>query len=260
MESAEEVPEGAEEEAPDPRARWLLRCAARGLRGPAERWERGLCRAELRAFLAGAAGPALLAWPGPGGQLLLGPPPAPPAAGRPKALFFLRRPGPGALLCGDLPADALQHLAALLHEVRAAPRLPAGPGAALAGPRGVRSSAEPPGPGPRPRWPRGVAVTGPPCGRGAGGTLGSEPRSGQRGQQQRVSGDLWWWRPCCLPGCPCSLAPVVQKCFQAFRRSLLWSSACRRAHVFPMGSSGGVSAPCSHQESLSYVTLPGPNS
>uniref|UniRef100_A0A8B9TAI3 Dynein heavy chain 9, axonemal n=1 Tax=Anas platyrhynchos TaxID=8839 RepID=A0A8B9TAI3_ANAPL len=117
MESTEEVPEGAEEEAPDPRARWLLRCAARGLRGPAERWERGLCRAELRAFLAGAAGPALLAWPGPGGQLLLGPPPAPPAAGRPKALFFLRRPGPGALLCGDLPADALQHLAALLHEV-----------------------------------------------------------------------------------------------------------------------------------------------
>uniref|UniRef100_A0A8B9IAP8 Dynein axonemal heavy chain 9 n=1 Tax=Anser brachyrhynchus TaxID=132585 RepID=A0A8B9IAP8_9AVES len=78
MEGAEEGPEGAEEEAPDPRARWLLRCAARGLRGPAERWERGAGRAELRAFLAGAAGPALLAWPGPGGQLLLGPPPAPP--------------------------------------------------------------------------------------------------------------------------------------------------------------------------------------
>uniref|UniRef100_A0A8B9CMQ0 Dynein axonemal heavy chain 9 n=1 Tax=Anser brachyrhynchus TaxID=132585 RepID=A0A8B9CMQ0_9AVES len=117
MEGAEEGPEGAEEEAPDPRARWLLRCAARGLRGPAERWERGAGRAELRAFLAGAAGPALLAWPGPGGQLLLGPPPAPPAAGRPKALFFLRRPGPGALLAGDLPADALQHLAALLREV-----------------------------------------------------------------------------------------------------------------------------------------------
>uniref|UniRef100_A0A8B9IKL9 Dynein axonemal heavy chain 9 n=1 Tax=Anser cygnoides TaxID=8845 RepID=A0A8B9IKL9_ANSCY len=93
MEGAEEGPEGAEEEAPDPRARWLLRCAARGLRGPAERWERGA------------------------GRLLLGPPPAPPAAGRPKALFFLRRPGPGALLAGDLPADALQHLAALLREV-----------------------------------------------------------------------------------------------------------------------------------------------
>lgn len=252
MESTEEVPEGAEEEAPDPRARWLLRCAARGLRGPAERWERGLCRAELRAFLAGAAGPALLAWPGPGGQLLLGPPPAPPAAGRPKALFFLRRPGPGALLCGDLPADALQHLAALLHEVRAAPRLPAGPGAALAGPRGGPEL----GRASRPRPSSPVA----PRSGGDRTAVRSEPRSGQRGQQQRVSGDLWWWRPCCLPGCPCSLAPVVQKCFQAFRRSLLRSSACRRAHVFPMGSSGGVSAPCSHQESLSYVTLPGPNS
>lgn len=153
MESTEEVPEGAEEEAPDPRARWLLRCAARGLRGPAERWERGLCRAELRAFLAGAAGPALLAWPGPGGQLLLGPPRAPPAAGRPKALFFLRRPGPGALLCGDLPADALQHLAALLHEVRAAPRLPALPSRAPGG-SGARRSLPAPalGPGGPAEW------------------------------------------------------------------------------------------------------------
>lgn len=145
--------EGAEEEAPDPRARWLLRCAARGLRGPAERWERGLGRAELRAFLAGAAGPALLAWPGPGGQLLLGPPPAPPAAGRPKALFFLRHPGPGALLCGDLPADALQHLAALLHEVRAAPRLPALPSRAPGG-SGARRSLPAPalGPGGPAEW------------------------------------------------------------------------------------------------------------
>ncbi|XP_062448100.1 dynein axonemal heavy chain 9 [Rhea pennata] len=118
--------EGAEEEeaaatAADPRARLLGRCVVRGLRVPAERWERCAGSAEaaplLRAFLAGAAGPALLAWRGPAGQLALGPPPPPPAAARPKALCFLRRPGAGELLCGDLPADALQHLAALVEEV-----------------------------------------------------------------------------------------------------------------------------------------------
>ncbi|XP_074463654.1 dynein axonemal heavy chain 9 isoform X3 [Larus michahellis] len=50
--------------------------------------------------------------------MALGPPP-PPAAARPKALFFLRSPGagPADLLCGDLPADALRHFAALVEEV-----------------------------------------------------------------------------------------------------------------------------------------------
>ncbi|XP_054702769.1 dynein axonemal heavy chain 9 isoform X1 [Grus americana] len=49
----------------------------------------------------------------------MGPPPPPPAAARPKALFFLRAPGAGPeeLLCGDLPADALRHFAALVEEV-----------------------------------------------------------------------------------------------------------------------------------------------
>lgn len=116
--------EGAEppaEEVPDPRVQRLLRCAARALRLPAGRGAGGgddAAAAELRAFAAGAAGRALLAWRDPAGRLALGPPPPPAAAARPKALFFLRPPGPGEPLCGDLPADALQHFAALVEEVR----------------------------------------------------------------------------------------------------------------------------------------------
>lgn len=108
MEAAEAAELGAER---------LGRSAARGLGLTAGR---GAAGPLLRAFLAGAAGPVLLAWRGPGGELELGPPP-PPAAARPKAVFFLRAPGagPGELLCGDLPADALRHFAALVEEVRA---------------------------------------------------------------------------------------------------------------------------------------------
>ncbi|XP_071672595.1 dynein axonemal heavy chain 9 isoform X6 [Patagioenas fasciata] len=107
---------------PVPGAERLCRCAARGLGVPAERWERWAggeaAGPLLRSFLAGTAGPALLLWRGPAGELELGPPPLPPAARR-KALFFLRAPGagPGELLCGDLPADALRHFAALVEEV-----------------------------------------------------------------------------------------------------------------------------------------------
>ncbi|KAK2518440.1 Dnah9 [Columba guinea] len=107
---------------PVPGAGRLCRCAARGLGVPAERWERWAggeaAGPLLRRFLAGAAGSALLLWRGPAGELELGPPPPPPA-GRRKGLFFLRAPGagPGELLCGDLPADALRHFAALVEEV-----------------------------------------------------------------------------------------------------------------------------------------------
>ncbi|XP_064323504.1 dynein axonemal heavy chain 9 [Phalacrocorax carbo] len=101
----------------------LGRSAARALGVPAghwERWERWAAGPPLRDFLAGAAGRALLAWRGPAGEPVLGPLP-PPAAARPKAVFFLRPPGagagPGELLCGDLPADALRHFAALVEEV-----------------------------------------------------------------------------------------------------------------------------------------------
>uniref|UniRef100_A0A8C6JKW0 Dynein axonemal heavy chain 17 n=1 Tax=Melopsittacus undulatus TaxID=13146 RepID=A0A8C6JKW0_MELUD len=111
MEAAEELPA-----APDPAVRRLERCAALAL-GPGP----GLGAAAaplLRSFLSGAGGSALLAWRGPGGELELelGPPPPPPSA-RHKAIFFLRPPGPGALLCGDLPAEPLPHFAALVEEV-----------------------------------------------------------------------------------------------------------------------------------------------
>ncbi|XP_055561364.1 CDK5 and ABL1 enzyme substrate 2-like [Falco cherrug] len=106
----------------DAAAERLVRCVARALGVPRQR---GAAARALRPFLRGAEGPALLAWRGPGGDLVLGPPP-PPAAPRPRALFFLRGPGAGPgellcgdLLCGDLPADALGHFAALVEEVRA---------------------------------------------------------------------------------------------------------------------------------------------
>ncbi|XP_061318003.1 dynein axonemal heavy chain 9-like [Pezoporus flaviventris] len=115
MEAAEEPPASPEpvpEPAPDPAVSRLERCAALAL-GPGPGL--GAAAPALRSFLSGTAGPALLAWRGPGGELELGPPP-PPSARR-KALFFLRPPGPGPLLCGDLPAEPLPHFAALVEEV-----------------------------------------------------------------------------------------------------------------------------------------------
>uniref|UniRef100_A0A8C3PRY4 Dynein axonemal heavy chain 9 n=1 Tax=Calidris pygmaea TaxID=425635 RepID=A0A8C3PRY4_9CHAR len=111
-----------EEEEEEAAAGRLWGCAARGLGLPAGRGA-AAGRPLLRQFLRGTAGRALLAWRGPAGEMALGPPPPPAAAAaaRHKALFFLRppgaRPGPGELLCGDLPADALQHFAALVEEV-----------------------------------------------------------------------------------------------------------------------------------------------
>ncbi|KAJ7420209.1 hypothetical protein BTVI_22374 [Pitangus sulphuratus] len=106
-------------EAPEPVSERLCRGAVRALAVPAERCA-GAARA-LRGFVRGAAGPALLAWRGPGGELGLRPGPPPPPPGASKAVFFLRPPGagpgPAELLCGDLPADPLAHFAALLEEV-----------------------------------------------------------------------------------------------------------------------------------------------
>uniref|UniRef100_A0A674GW33 Uncharacterized protein n=1 Tax=Taeniopygia guttata TaxID=59729 RepID=A0A674GW33_TAEGU len=119
----EEPPEPEEpperEEPPEERgAARLARLAERALALPAGR---GLAGPALREFVRGAAGPALLAWRGPAGQLELSPGPPPPPPGVPKALFFLRPPaagpGPAELLCGDLPAEPLPHFAALVEEV-----------------------------------------------------------------------------------------------------------------------------------------------
>ncbi|XP_038013499.1 dynein heavy chain 9, axonemal-like [Motacilla alba alba] len=132
---AEEPPEeprerrGAEEppeEPPEERrgAARLARGAVRALAVAPERWRRwagGAAGPALRGFVRGSAGPVLLAWRSPAGELGLraGPPPPPPSAA--KALFFLRPPGAGAgpaeLLCGDLPAEPLPHFAALVEEV-----------------------------------------------------------------------------------------------------------------------------------------------
>ncbi|KAM8956225.1 dynein axonemal heavy chain 9 isoform 2-T2 [Lycaon pictus] len=123
--------------AADPRLRLLGAYVARSLRPAAGVWERcaGTSEAErlLHAFLgreaAGGPRPPLLlvVRPGPGGLAVrpgldTGPEAGPPRA---KGLFFLRTgpepPGPrslrGAVLCGDLPAAPLQHLAAMLSEV-----------------------------------------------------------------------------------------------------------------------------------------------
>lgn len=120
----------------DPRLRLLGACVARSLRPAAGAWERcaGTAEAEqlLQAFLGRDAAegprPLLVVRPGPGGLALwpgldAGPESGPPRA---KGLFFLRTrpepPGPcslrGAVLCGDVPAAPLEHLAALFSEVR----------------------------------------------------------------------------------------------------------------------------------------------
>ncbi|XP_034845512.1 dynein heavy chain 9, axonemal [Mirounga leonina] len=121
--------------AADPRLRLLGAYVARSLRPAVGAWERcaGTAEAErlLHAFLgrdaAGGPRPLLVVRPGPGGLAVrpgldAGPGAAPPRA---KGLFFLRAgpepPGPrslrGAVLCGDVPAAPLEHLAALFSEV-----------------------------------------------------------------------------------------------------------------------------------------------
>lgn len=120
----------------DPRLRLLGACVARSLRPAAGAWERcaGTAEAEqlLQAFLGRDAAegprPLLVVRPGPGGLALRPGLDAGPGSGPPRAkgLFFLRTgpepPGPcglrGAVLCGDVPAAPLEHLAALLSEVR----------------------------------------------------------------------------------------------------------------------------------------------
>ncbi|XP_048221904.1 LOW QUALITY PROTEIN: dynein axonemal heavy chain 9 [Perognathus longimembris pacificus] len=127
--NVDEEPQG------DPRLRLLGSYVAQSLRLAADDWERcaGTAEAEqlFQAFLSHDATegprPLLVVQPGPGGLavrpgLEAGSEPGPARA---KRLFFLRtRPEPpgssslrGAVLCGDLPAAPLEHLAALLSEV-----------------------------------------------------------------------------------------------------------------------------------------------
>ncbi|XP_017386889.1 dynein heavy chain 9, axonemal isoform X4 [Cebus imitator] len=140
MPSAEEraalAAANADEEAgADPRLRLLRTFVAQSLRPAAGAWERcaGTAEAEqlLQAFLRRAAAegprPLLVVRPGPGGLAVLpgleaGPESGPAGA---KGLFFLRTgpepPEPdsfrGAVVCGDLPAAPLEHLAVLFSEV-----------------------------------------------------------------------------------------------------------------------------------------------
>lgn len=141
MPSAEELPALAEENADwepgaDPRLRLLGAYVARSLRPTAGAWERCAGSAEARqllhAFLGRGAAegprPLLVVRPGPAGLAVRAGLGAGPEAGAPRAkgLFCLRTrpepPGPdslrGAVLCGDLPAKPLEHLAALFSEVR----------------------------------------------------------------------------------------------------------------------------------------------
>ncbi|XP_052612854.1 LOW QUALITY PROTEIN: dynein axonemal heavy chain 9 [Peromyscus californicus insignis] len=127
--------ETGDEEPGDPRLRLLGAFVTRSLRPVAGAWERCSGTAEverlLQAFLDhGAAAeprPLLVVQPGPGGLVVRPCLDAGPETGpaRTKGLFFLRtRPEPpgshslrGAVLCGDLPALPLEHLAPLLSEV-----------------------------------------------------------------------------------------------------------------------------------------------
>lgn len=136
--------------AADPRLGLLGAYVALSLRPAAGAWERcaGTAEAErlLHAFLGrdaeGAPRPLLVVRPGPGGLAVRPGLDAGPQAGPPRAkgLFFLRTgpepPGPrslrGAVLCGDVPATPLEHLAALFSEVRVG-GWPGGPAPAAAG-------------------------------------------------------------------------------------------------------------------------------
>lgn len=169
MPSAEERASQAEDNADgepgaDPRLRLLGAYVARSLRPPAGAWERCAGSADagqlLHAFLGQGAAegprPLLVVRPGPGGLAVrlgldAGPEAGPPRA---KGLFFLRTspepPGSrslrGAVLCGDLPAAPLEHLAALFSEVRVGP--PPRAGAAGEG-DGSRGRGRRTGAGPR---------------------------------------------------------------------------------------------------------------
>lgn len=121
---AEGLGEPREEPPEEPQEERLARGAVRALAVPPERWRRwadGAAGPALRGFVRGTAGPALLAWRGPAGELGLSPGPPPPPPSATKALFFLRQPGagggPAELLCGDVPAEPLPHFAALVEEV-----------------------------------------------------------------------------------------------------------------------------------------------
>ncbi|XP_055973719.1 dynein axonemal heavy chain 9 [Sorex fumeus] len=121
--------------APDPRLGALAARVGLCLRPAAGAWERCAGAAEgqrlLRTFLRGGAGPGprpvLAVRPGPGGLALQAGLDAGPGGGAPRAkgLFFLRTGGEppgsrglrGAVVCGDLPAAPLEHLAALFSEV-----------------------------------------------------------------------------------------------------------------------------------------------
>lgn len=141
MRSAEErsaLAENAHQEpGADPRLRLLGAYVVQSLRPAAGAWERwaGTAEAEqlLHSFLdrdaAEGPRPLLVVRPGPGGLAVqpgldAGPPES--STPRAKGLFFLRTrpepPGPnslrGAVLCGDVPAAPLEHLAALFSEVR----------------------------------------------------------------------------------------------------------------------------------------------
>ncbi|XP_023385619.1 dynein heavy chain 9, axonemal [Pteropus vampyrus] len=140
MPSAEErsaLAENAHQEpGADPRLRLLGAYVVQSLRPAAGAWERwaGTAEAEqlLHSFLdrdaAEGPRPLLVVRPGPGGLAVqpgldAGPPES--STPRAKGLFFLRTrpepPGPnslrGAVLCGDVPAAPLEHLAALFSEV-----------------------------------------------------------------------------------------------------------------------------------------------
>ncbi|XP_006863495.1 PREDICTED: dynein heavy chain 9, axonemal [Chrysochloris asiatica] len=135
-ERAAPAAENADQESgEDPRLQLLGAYVAQSLRPAAGAWERcaGTTEAEqlLQAFLDGNAAeeprPLLVVRLGPGGLAVRpgldsGPECVP---GRAKGLFFLRTrpepPGPhslrGAVLCGDVPAAPLEHLAALFSEI-----------------------------------------------------------------------------------------------------------------------------------------------
>ncbi|XP_006898632.1 PREDICTED: LOW QUALITY PROTEIN: dynein heavy chain 9, axonemal [Elephantulus edwardii] len=140
MPSAEQLAvlaaENADEECgADPRVQLLGAYVAQSLRPAVGAWERcaGSAEAErlLQAFLGGSAAaepqPLLVVQPGPGGLAvrpgLDATPECRPA--RAKGLFFLRTgPEPlgphslrGAVLCGDVPAAPLEHLATMFSEV-----------------------------------------------------------------------------------------------------------------------------------------------
>ncbi|XP_038180482.1 dynein heavy chain 9, axonemal [Arvicola amphibius] len=135
LEESASPAETGDEEPGDPRLRLLGAFVTRSLRPVAGAWERCAGTADverlLQAFLDHGAAveprPLLVVQPGPGGLTVRPCLDAGPETGptHTKGLFFMRtRPEPpgshslrGAVLCGDLPAMPLEHLAPLLSEV-----------------------------------------------------------------------------------------------------------------------------------------------